>query len=183
MVSMGCDREAALFVVHTAAELALERRVIVADLSERSLLAGFFAAGDAVTMTAHVPGSDSSFTLTFPRAQRHSMPDTGARIDNATLPDAEVGLALVTADALTQPVMLPFEGSMSATAVVRAGRSSATTLRIGRHRLEEAGLELDHVVVTDADPDEEPSRLGGPVGGHSVSPLSHPIMVPARKST
>ncbi len=168
--SVSADREAALFIACTAAALARDgRAVVVTDLSDGCILAGVFSVEPRGTSTVAVPGSASTLRVSFARSESQSASGNGVgdgRHDVGS--DADLRLVFVTASALIERVWLPLGADSTAVAVVRAGGANADALVSVGQTLAESEVQLDHVVLVGADPDDIGSRVPAHVSGAVV---------------
>ncbi len=165
--SIGGDSEAALFVASTAREFARDgRKVVVAGLSNQSLLASIFAVAPEGTSAVQARGSLSSLRVTFPSIERQGALADGVafRLDPAVY-DADVVLILLTPATMMEAVEFPLPRGTAAAAVVRAGATNAASLRATGQMLRDRGLDLDHAVLVGADPGDQAGLANAAMSG------------------
>lgn len=162
VVSIDSDAAAALCVASLAVELLeADRKILIADLSETSVLGRFFRLqrgdGSPVSVETIHPKLWVNFGAPAPH---HPLKDHQADRDLGSRSDADVVVTLVTVDPALGVWPLIEGTASSAVAVVTAGRSRPTALRSAAHMLRGAGLFLASTVLIGADRDDD--TVGAP---------------------
>lgn len=167
-ISLESDAPSALAVGCLAADLTKEgKRVLVADLTNHASLAKMFRVRVGGWTEIREPGAGSSFRLAVPPLDWSKSPTQGdghMRID-ALRGDADVILVLATLDPALGAAHLKKFG-ITAVAVVTAGRSTKTVLRAASQMVRGAGLEIQSVVLVNADPNDK--TVGIPYGSRAM---------------
>lgn len=184
VLAVGGDTEAAHFVACAAAELAREgRNVVVADLSDKFLLAGLFAVAAEGQVTVRVPKSASTLQLIFPSNGDADVSGNGADPPpHPSVPGADFVISLVTPKGLGEAAEPSLSGTTVAV-VVGAGEANAALLRSIGRILSEREMKVDHVVVVGADATDTGVGLPGTAWAGIASPTAQPLRMPLGSQT